>query len=226
MNSRFLRAKFQLDYICKQGNETQVRAQLSKLPRGLNNTYNRIWDRITGEELDDTEREWALKTLRWLAHAKEPLSPRSVLEATSIEPQDTIIKQTRMASSLDYLIQVCGNFVALDQQTNRLRFVHYSVQELLQQKPGSSSAKDFIAEVCFAVLGSEGIVDLPKSETSIYYYATLHLQEHSRSWAVIDNQRGNLIQNFLLNPRCFKVWAQRHAYLIPDVKWPEAIIQQ
>lgn len=98
ISHRFLWAKFQLDYICKQANEIEVRNQLTKLPTGLNKTYNRIWKRIMGEfSDDDTERKWALKTLTWVLRAKRPLSSEEILQATAIELASTKFEPERMA---------------------------------------------------------------------------------------------------------------------------------
>ncbi|KAL0631347.1 hypothetical protein Q9L58_009793 [Maublancomyces gigas] len=199
----FLWAKFQLDYICKQANEIEVRNQLTKLPTGLNKTYNRIWKRIMGEfSDDDTERKWALKTLTWVLRAKRPLSSEEILQATAIELANTKFEPERMASSLNYLIQVCGNFVALDVQTDSVRFVHYSVQEFLDRKPEFDSSEDIVTQACFTVLGNGN----GTTSGQFYSYASEYWEKHSRCWQEIDNQRGSLIQRFLFNGPSFADW--------------------
>lgn len=208
---RFLWATFQLDHIRKQGNEAEVRNQLSKLPAGLNQTYDRIWARVTGEFSDDTEKKWALRTLQWVLLAKRPLSPEEILEATALEPLDTTpqitdspFKPERMASSLEYLIRVCGNFVALDERTRRLRFVHYSVQEYLSKKQEFESSERTVAEHCMTALGIGRVGDSSK----FYDYAAHYWQMHARCWDEIDSRLGNLIQRFLLNNQCFLNWRE------------------
>lgn len=203
--SRFLWAKLQLDEICRQGNEEQVRSQLERLPDSLGGTYDRIWTRITSE-ISKTERKWALKTLSWVLRAKSPLSPQEILEATAFRPSDVSFDQNRMASSIDYLIQACSNFIAMDVQTNRLRFIHYSVQEYLHQKPEFNAAESILAEVCLTVLASRAWEDRTVSCHSLYSYAVRHWEKHCRYWEVIDDRRGNLLQQFLLSNRCVMAW--------------------
>lgn len=212
--ARFLWAKLQLDYICKQGNEEEVRAQLTKLPRGLDRTYDRIWERIN--DTDDTERKWALKTLMWVLRTKEPLKPEEILEATALEPFDTAFDKNRMTSSLEYLVQVCGHFIALDVATNRLRFVHYSVQEFLGKKAEFHSAEDHVAEVCLTILSHE--VKISRSGWNYYQepagssrylceYATRNWASHCKPWEAIDDRRGSLLRQFLFNKICLNNWA-------------------
>lgn len=125
------------------------------MPIGLTGTYERIWNRITSGTSHPTQRKWALKTLKLILFAKRPLSPQEILEATSLDPMDTTFAVGRMVSSIDYLIDACGNFVALDFYTSRVRFVHYSVQEFLGSKLEFHSSESMITEACFITLGQE-----------------------------------------------------------------------
>lgn len=198
-----------MDHIRKQGNEAEVRNQLSKLPTGLCQTYDRIWGRIAGEFTDDTQKKWALKTLQWVLCAKRPLSPEEILEATALELLDTAMDSTfkpeRMASSLEYLIHVCGNFVALDERTGRLHFVHYSVQEYLGRKQEFKSSEQTVAEHCITALGRRRN-SRSRDFSKLYDYAAHYWQEHARCWEEIDPRIGDFIQQFLFNNRCFRNW--------------------
>lgn len=94
---------------------------------------------------NNTERKWALKTLQWVFRAKRPLTPEELLEAIALEDLDTKFRPERMASSLEYLIQVCGNLVVIYVPTKCLRFVHYSVQGYLDRKQKFESSEDHVA---------------------------------------------------------------------------------
>lgn len=137
---------------------------------------------------------------------ESPLSPQEILEATAVRPSDVSFDQNRMASSIDYLIQTCSNFIAMDVQTNSLRFIHYSVQEYLRQKPEFNAAESILAEVCLTVLASRAWEDRTVSCHSLYSYAVRHWEKHCRYWEVIDDRRGNLLQQFLLSNRCVMAW--------------------
>lgn len=209
--SRFLWARFQLDHICKQGNEAQVRAQLTKLPRGLQNTYERIWKKITNAEA--TERDWAMKTLGWVLVAEVPLAPELILEATAREPL-LALNRGRMASSIEYLVQACCNFVTLDRNTNRLRFIHYSVQEFLREKEEFYFAAECAAEVCLTVLCDQRLPlktlpgDLPQTGATLHLHAVHHWHQYCTLWEVIDERRGHLIRRFLLGDGTFDCWRE------------------
>lgn len=166
----------------------------------MRDTYDRIWTRITGSESDPTEREWALKTLKWVLHGKELFTPRGILAATAIDPERMIYDHSLEASSIEYLIRVCGNFVILDKRMDVLRFVHFSAKEFLLEKLGNSH--EYLADVCLFVLGGEENDDL----LEIHIYASKFWKDHARFWDEINTQRQSLIRRYLLNPHCIKVW--------------------
>lgn len=198
----FLWAKLQLDHICGEPNEAGVIAQLSRLPSGLDNTYHRMWTNINNGS--PSEKEWALKTLQWVLHAKRPLSQEEILEATALQIDSESSDVMQPASSADYLVRVCGNFIALDLQTNFIRFIHYSVQEFLKQKSTLNTAEDLLAQSCFTVLGCRKGDEVQNMH--LYKYATRYWERHSEAWNTIDDHRGTLIQNFLLNRERFADW--------------------
>lgn len=199
-------------------------AQLKKLPRGLADTYDRIWTRINSERCDPTERKWALETLILVLYAKEPLTEQTVLAFTNPDSTSLISDQTFQASGIKYLIRVCANLVVLDGQMNVLRFVHFSAQEFLRGKLGSDSENNgHLADVCFAVLAAEAgsvqgsiddsiydSIDKNTSQSSmpasIYHYASKYWHEHAKFWDEINSHRAHLIQQFLLNRNRFNSW--------------------
>lgn len=166
----------------------------------MRDTYDRIWTRITGSESDPTEREWALKTLKWVLHGEELFTPDTMLAATAIDPERMIYDHSLQPSGIEYLIRVCGNFVILDKRMNVLRFVHFSAKEFLLEKLGNSH--EYLADVCLFVLGGEEDEDLRE----IHMYASQFWKEHARFWDIIDTQRQGLIRRYLLNPRCINIW--------------------
>lgn len=206
----FFWAKLQLDLICKEPNEKSIIAQLSKLPLGLDNTYDRMWTGITGPSSTVNERKYAFRTLKWVLHAKRPLSPKEILEATGLQvgsESSGVLGLPQPASSAEHLIRVCGNFIALDVQTNGFRFIHYSVQEFLKEIPDLRD-DDILANGCLTVLGVTD-TEHGKQYLNIYDYASDNWEKHCDSWNTIDDHRETLIQRFLLNGPAFSIW-QRH----------------
>lgn len=161
-----------------------------------------------------------MKTLKLILFAKRPLSPQEILEATSLDPMDTTFAVGRMVSSIDYLIDACGNFVALDFHTSRVRFVHYSVQEFLGSKLEFHSSESMITEACFITLGQGHGGNGAGGQ--FYAYATRYWAEHSLCLDAINHRLANLIQRFLLNQQCFEDWrTQREGLLY----YPETVYQ-
>lgn len=189
------------------------------MPVGLNETYERIWTRITGRTAHRTQRMWALKTLKLIIFAKRPLSTQEILEATSLNHEDTTFVVGRMASSIEYLIGVCGNFISLDSHTSRVRFVHYSVPEFLGSKAEFLSSESMITEACFITLGQQG--GSSGEGGQFYTYAARYWAEHSLYLETINNRLANLILRFLLNREFFEDWrAQRQGILYsPDTPY-------
>lgn len=153
--------------------------------------------------------KYALRTLKWVLHAKRPLSPQEILRATALElnPESSVApRRPQPASSYEYLIRVCGNFIALDNETNSFRFIHYSVQEFLKEIPDLSN-DDTLANSCFTILGAT-TNEHKEQNLDIYGYAAHHWEEHCKSWTAITNYRGMLIKGFLLNSAAFANWQQ------------------
>lgn len=178
-----------------------MRAQLQKLPHGLEDTYERIWAKIT-KNSGSTQKKWALKVLGWVLCALRPLSSMEILEATAIDPLDAFFDRNKKAYKLEHLIRVCAGFVELDEKRKVLRFVHFSVQEFLKSR--LSSAEDLIADVCFTVLGftKEG----PFSRNYFYNYVIWYWQEHASSWRVIDSNRDVLLRKLFFDQSNFAEW--------------------
>lgn len=194
--------KYQLQRIPKQGNEMEVRDLLHTLPRDLLETYRHIWESI--QKSDDTEKAWAHRTLSWLLFAKKSPRPNVILEATAITQTDRSFNDKKTASSVNYLVRVCSNLVAMDGHRDVLRFVHSSAREFLQKREELSLAADWVAGVCLNVLsplkGPNG-----KPPQHVYRYAALNWQEHVRGWDEVGDQ-GDLLKRFLLDSDSFTQW--------------------
>ncbi|KAF8540177.1 hypothetical protein BDD12DRAFT_880966 [Trichophaea hybrida] len=81
----YLWVAFQLDDICRENNDEDIRRVLESLPRGLNETYGRILKRI----VEDRKPEVAVKLFTWVATARRPLSLLELAEAIAFEPGDS-----------------------------------------------------------------------------------------------------------------------------------------
>ena len=196
--NRFLWARYQLEAICELGNETQIRDQLRHLPRGLEETYISVWERIRG--FSKAKSSMAYRVLKWILSATRPLSSEEIIIASAIKPLDTKF-QEQQTFSLGFLVSACGNLVYEDYKGD-LRFVHTSVQEFLMQQPELKDAEGFVADVCFTALA------FPQPPTAIWGYVARNWAQHARCWREINDNRNTLIERFLLSAPRLEEWAR------------------
>ena len=74
--------------------------------------------------------ELAMQVLAWISHAKRPLLIDELVPALSIESGDTELNEKEFVEA-DTLIDVCIGLVALDDESQVVRLVHYTLQEYL-----------------------------------------------------------------------------------------------
>ena len=132
----------QLNEICEENNDEDIRRALRSLPRGLNETYARILARIFSQRKPDI----AKKILKWVIGARRPLSLDELAEAISLEPTDTLWAQCRdrFPNSKPRMIQNCGSLLTVAQtETSQIvQFAHYTVVEFLQS-PAATAHSGF-----------------------------------------------------------------------------------
>jgi hypothetical protein len=151
----------------------QVKQALKSLPETLDQTYDRILQKIPGKDMD-----YAKAALIWLACSERPLSLEELAEAIIVQPfVKTIDPEDRLSDPLEVL-EICGSLVSLSQVEGRysdgryalgLRFrtvqlSHYSVKEYLMSERMRSKketamyvhafhkAQQILAETCITYL--------------------------------------------------------------------------
>lgn len=113
-------------------NLQDLRTRLKKAPHGLGSMYREIWDQIG--LMDDAQKSWAYRVIKWVLSATRPLDSDELLLATAVQPVDTATHdRSGKASGVDYLIRVCKHLIVKDVY-GRIRFMHYSVQEFVREQ--------------------------------------------------------------------------------------------
>jgi hypothetical protein len=98
---------------------------LQELPRGLNETYERILGKVP-----KTDTETVRRILMWLAFAVTPLKLEALHEAVAIEPGvDYIDEDTRLSSPQD-ILSLVGSLASVSDQ-GYVRLAHLSVKDFL-----------------------------------------------------------------------------------------------
>lgn len=108
-----------------------VRSRLKDLPKGLIATYDQLWGQI--EELDEHDRAYVHRALRWVIAAENPFSVSNLLCAIRV---NTTGEAPPLADEIDEegLISLCKNLLTIDSNLDVWRFSHLSVREYLETK--------------------------------------------------------------------------------------------
>lgn len=146
----FLWARLQIQNLCDPERMmvvSDVEDALHQLPATLFELYSGILGRI--DRIAPQGRLLAMKTLRWLLCAREPLQ------------QSTLVEMLQSSGSEDPLhvqdvLGLCCNLVVLDDSLDLFRFAHASVREYLESQPRFSlqNTNSQAAQECFRQVAS------------------------------------------------------------------------
>lgn len=105
---------------------------MENLPEGRNTiteTYDNIMERINDQS--PTDRELAENILLWISHIQRPLTLRELQVALTIREGDTELDLDDLIPR-ELFISTCAGLVHVEKDTNRIQFVHSTVQEYIQ----------------------------------------------------------------------------------------------
>ena len=124
---RFLWVAFQVEELCRQKCDADIRHTLQTLPRDLTQTYNRILTRIVNERNEKIVN----RIFRWIAAAKRPLLLDELREAIAIEPGDPYLRKDRLINNTNNIISWCGSLAILQEEDSMVQFAHHSIKQFL-----------------------------------------------------------------------------------------------
>lgn len=108
----FLWVKLQFNILCRLQDETDIRNQLRSLPKGLDETYQRIMVQI--EEEPERVRDLALKCLTWVLNARRELTSAEFNEAVVANENHSTEQNSgneQRQYTTEYLIDCCKNLL-------------------------------------------------------------------------------------------------------------------
>jgi ankyrin repeat protein len=171
----------------------ELKSALKNLPKGsdaYDSAYHAAMDRIFAQ--GKGSREKAQKILAWILCAYRPLSTYELLHALAVEPGDTDFDEDNMMET-EQLLAICAGLVTIDEQSDNVRFIHYTTQEYLQrnQQVWLPKANAEIARTCIAYLSIDDFAVGPCSSREDYdrrlkkftllNYATTYWGPHTNS---------------------------------------------
>ena len=131
--SRFLLAQLHMDSLLSKSTPGAIRLALQNLPRGikgLDTMYEQAMKRIDGQEEDF--RELAKQVLSWVTHAKRPLTTVELQHALAVRDGAVELDED-FVPEVEDLVSVCAGLIIVDEQSDIIRWVHYTTQEYFER---------------------------------------------------------------------------------------------
>ncbi|KIV95467.1 hypothetical protein PV10_03121 [Exophiala mesophila] len=115
----------QIDAIGSLRTVKAIRLALRELPKGLDETYDKILGKVSSSDIEIVRR-----ILVWISFTMLPLTLREVHEAIAIEVGlDELDEDSRLRSPQD-ILDLCGSLISLS-ESGHVRLAHLSVREYL-----------------------------------------------------------------------------------------------
>ncbi|KAJ7118114.1 hypothetical protein C8R44DRAFT_189953, partial [Mycena epipterygia] len=126
----FLLAKLHIDSLATKLTVKGVREALNSLPRDLSGTYDEVVHRINRQSEEEKTLAWLV--LSWITNAQRPLEPSELVEALAVEEGSTNL-DTEDFLDTETILSVCAGLVIIHTEDNRIRLIHYTIQDYLEQ---------------------------------------------------------------------------------------------
>jgi ankyrin repeat protein len=171
-------------------NVKKVKTALKTLPQGSDAydlAYSAAMERISAQGKEASEM--AKKILSWILCARRPLSTLELLHALAVEVDETAIDEDNILDT-EQIFTICAGLVTIDEQSDTVRFIHFTTQEYLQRNRETwlPDAEVEIARICTAYLSLDDLSAGPcsskqefdcRSETlPLQDYAAVHWGSH------------------------------------------------
>jgi hypothetical protein len=227
--TRFRWVDLQIQNLCDSTRmklQEDIEKELGKLPKTLKESYNAIYERISGS--GPVSWPVARRAMDWLLCARRPLHTSEFVAAVSVDPEGKCVR----LSNKD-LLNICCNMLVLDSELDVFRFAHLSVQEYLQGLHNNSvdNANAVVVDRCLQVyLNDQQIEHASVGQHNLLRsYATLYWTVHYQS---LDSQqrRKSLktsVNNFLFQgsrvSSCFTKWARAVSQACGVLGWDDPL---
>jgi hypothetical protein len=179
-------ARLHLELLSNQLTKANLISALNHLPDGLNETYKSTVDRILAQT--KVQGDTAIRALKWITFAKEPLGPGPLQHALAVTPESTDINEHDLLD-IERIISFCCGLVIFDQQSGVVRLVHYTTQNYLETYLTRADANAEIAMTClryftfdaFSIPFDDGKLDMDElKKYRLLRYASRRWSEHVR----------------------------------------------
>ncbi|RSL48629.1 hypothetical protein CEP54_012835, partial [Fusarium duplospermum] len=154
VDGMFLLAHLHLESLMYKRTPKALRTALEGLPRGstaYDDTYKQTMIRIQKQFPD--QAELAMDVLQWIVCSKSPLTVSELQHALAVEAGEEDLDFDNLPDA-DDMVTACGGLIAVDQESDIIRLVHYTTQEYFERTRDTwfLDAEDDMAEVCLTYL--------------------------------------------------------------------------
>ncbi len=118
-SSRFLLVALQIDSLKHCTTIKKLRNAVESLPSGLQDLYERTWERIEAQTEDEVLL--ATKAIIWLTYAYQPLKVTELQHAVVLDEVEEFDEDDIAAEEL--IVSVCCGLITFDQQSGIVRLV-------------------------------------------------------------------------------------------------------
>ncbi|KAL8802592.1 MAG: hypothetical protein Q9200_006532 [Gallowayella weberi] len=143
----FLLAVLHVQTILDEPTVGDMEEALDRLPRNLNAAFDETMDRIKRQP--ESRSRQALQCLMLLSHVRRPLQLSELIDALAVRPGLTSVN-IKYRSTRKKVLESCHGLVTVDEESQIIRLVHYSVHGFLLSRPEQEFAQGerLIAELC------------------------------------------------------------------------------
>jgi hypothetical protein len=134
-------------------NVKKLKEALENLPKGLNDMYQAIWDRIFLKQ-DKQRQVIACTALTWITYAKELLDVDELVHAVAVDldPDISDIDFDDLID-VDTLLSSCLGLLVVNEENGTIRLVHETTQTYLESRFNKVDANLSVAKTCLKYLG-------------------------------------------------------------------------
>ncbi|KAH8893514.1 hypothetical protein GQ53DRAFT_780886 [Thozetella sp. PMI_491] len=157
-NGMFLWVVFQIDEICLQSCDDDIRTTLQHLPKSLSEVFDRVLHRI----LVRGNSKAAQRAFKWIAVAKRPLRLVELREILFVETDQQYSKPELYCNVIDCIASWSENLVRVDEELQVAQFAHDTIRQHLLQYPSLPQLEGFhinhkeadhrVGEICITYL--------------------------------------------------------------------------
>ncbi|QPC62836.1 hypothetical protein HYE67_005067 [Fusarium culmorum] len=133
----FLWATLQLDSICAEVSDHDIREAIQDLPRDLTETFRRNLSKASPQD----SKRLHVRIFKFLVSARELLTAEQLRQAASVTIGQTIWNSDKEITSIHPVLKFCGSLVMVDEEDDTVRFIHHSARSFCLD--GTTSVTDW-----------------------------------------------------------------------------------